>query len=405
MQSRLAERLAQLADEDTETETEDRRELERLLETNVEGRFLDRLVQELCGACVVDEDGGGDEHEGGHAEARKVEPYDFALNDRLRTTYQHFEDLVQDTCQLRRDFVQSWALSPNSLIVEHKGVLLNAYPLVHESLVHLLFNVMVLHHTLSEFEVSHGSLHTAIILNTLGVVTGIAYTITEYILVQLGLANAAILDTAILGSSGWVFAFITAHCCLKSITSPTTNIYASYNIPTLLVPLFYLAVSAVLVPNSSFLGHLISIILGVLIFKDFFSLITIPPFQALDRIERLAIFKWGIRTFFPADYFVWSWEHEVKSSRYLESNFHSVSLPLHHGIGPGASTATGTDPVTGTGSGTVAESVLGSLANASSSNVNITDSVSNTNTNSNSANAKAATAHFEGPGEKLGSNL
>mgnify|MGYP003365345881 CR=1 FL=1 len=302
-------------------------------------------------------------------------------------------------------FVQSWALSPNSLIVEHKGVLLNAYPLVHESLVHLLFNVMVLHHTLSEFEVSHGSLHTAIILNTLGAVTGIAYTITEYILVQLGLANAAILDTAILGSSGWVFAFITAHCCLKSITSPTTNIYASYNIPTLLVPLFYLAVSAVLVPNSSFLGHLISIILGVLIFKDFFSLITIPPFQALDRIERLAIFKWGIRTFFPADYFVWSWEHEVKSSRYLESNFHSVSLPLHHGIGPGASTATGTDPVTGTGSGTVAESVLGSLANASSSNVNITDSVSNTNSNSNSANAKAATAHFEGPGEKLGSNL
>lgn len=103
MQSRLAERLAQLADEDTETETEDRRELERLLETNVEGRFLDRLVQELCGACVVDEDGDGDEHEGGHAEARKVEPYDFALNDRLRTTYQHFEDLVQDTCQLRRD--------------------------------------------------------------------------------------------------------------------------------------------------------------------------------------------------------------------------------------------------------------------------------------------------------------
>ena len=281
-------------------------------------------------------------------------------------------------------FVQTWALSPNSLIVAHNGVLLNAYPLVHESLVHLLFNVLVLHHTLSEFEVTHGSLHTAIILNTLGAVTGIAYTITEYILVQLGLANEAILDTAILGSSGWVFAFITAHCCLKSISSPTTNIYASYNIPTLLVPLFYLAVSAILVPSSSFLGHLISIILGVLIFKDFFSMITIPPFQVLDRIERLAIFKWGIKTLFPADYFVWTWEHEVKSSRYLESNFYSVGLPLHHGT----STATA--------------SVLGSLANASSSNININDSVSNS---SNSANAEAEVAHFEGPGEKLGSNL
>ena len=101
MHTRLAERLAQLAKNGTagETEREDRRELERLLEVNVEGRFLDTLVQELCGACVVDDD--DDKDNGG--DDRKVEPYDFALNDRLRTTYQRFEDLVQDTCQLRRD--------------------------------------------------------------------------------------------------------------------------------------------------------------------------------------------------------------------------------------------------------------------------------------------------------------
>lgn len=263
---------------------------------------------------------------------------------------------------------QNWALSPNSLIVEYKGHLLNTYPLVHESLLHLLFNVIILHHMLSEFEVIHGSLHTAIILNTLGAVTGIAYTITEYILVRLGLADKTILDTFILGSSGWVFAFITVHSCLKSINCPTTNIYSSYNIPTIFVPLFYLVLSAILVPNSSFLGHLISIILGLLIFKNIFSKITIPPFQILDRIESLSIFRWAIENIFPSDYFIWTWENEVKNSRYQECDFHSISLPLHHG--------------------NVANSII-PAADSSSTPVSV----------------DAGVPHYEGPGEKLGSNL
>lgn len=100
---RLQERLAQLGD--YEDGGEDRDELERLLATNIEGRFLDMLMQELCRACVVDDDDNGNGRVDADNESadRKIEPYDFALNDRLRTTYQQFEDLVEDTCRLRRD--------------------------------------------------------------------------------------------------------------------------------------------------------------------------------------------------------------------------------------------------------------------------------------------------------------
>lgn len=231
----------------------------------------------------------------------------------------------------------NWSLSPNSLIQDFDTIRLNTFPLVHISFLHLFFNLIVLYYPLSEFEITHGSLHTAIILNTLGAVTGIAYTITSYILVKLKLSDESILNTFILGSSGWAFTFLTVNSCYKSINHPATRLFNSFNIPTILVPLFYLVFSMILLPNSSFLGHLISVILGILIFKNIFSLITIPPFQILDKIESLEIFKYSIKSIFPPEYFIWTWENEVKSSRYLESEFHGIGLPLHHGNLPNTS--------------------------------------------------------------------
>lgn len=226
--------------------------------------------------------------------------------------------------------LKNWSLSVNSLIVDHKTSVLNTYPLVHISFIHLFFNLIVLYTVLSEFEITHGSLHTAITLNTLGAVTGIAYSITILIFKYLNLTTDSSLESHILGSSGWVFAFLTVHSCYKSIKYPSTNIYNSYNVPTIFIPLFYLIVSSILVPNSSFLGHLISIILGFLIYLNIFSLLTIPPFKILDKIENLTIFKNSIENIFPSDYFTWTFESEVKNSRYQESNFKNISLPMHH---------------------------------------------------------------------------
>jgi membrane associated rhomboid family serine protease len=262
------------------------------------------------------------------------------------------------------DLIPNWAVSPVLLAENHELHRLNTYPLVHTSFLHMFFNLLMIYYPLSEFEVSHGSLHTAIVINTLGAVTGIAYTITTYILTYIGLENKEILSTYILGSSGWIFTFITVSSCHKSLNHPTTKVFNVYNVPTLLVPLIYLVISELFVPSSSFLGHLISIILGILIFKNIFSLITIPPFQILDKIESLDIFKSSIESIFPSNLFIWTWEQEVKSSRYQDSEFNGIGLPLHH------------------------EQVVATN--------NIPD-----NTDNNSNNTLA----FQGDGEKLGSNL
>lgn len=224
---------------------------------------------------------------------------------------------------INTELLQSWALSP-TLLFQFELPRLNTYPLVHSSFLHLFFNLIVLYYPLAEFELSHGSLHTALVVNTLGAVTGIAYSITTFILVQLHLTNSDSMDTLILGSSGFVFTFLTVSCLKKSQSTPESQLF-TYKFPTVLIPLIYLVVSALLVPNSSFLGHLISIIIGFIIHYGIFALITIPPFQILQKIESLPIFKNVVEIVFPSEYFIWIWEHDVVDVRYKNiSNY----LPL-----------------------------------------------------------------------------
>lgn len=220
--------------------------------------------------------------------------------------------------------VSNWALSPASLVVNHELPRLTTYPLVHAGFFHMFSNVIVLYYPLAEFEKAHGSLHTAIVINTLGAVLGIVYTIVTYILIYLNVESGEAADTFVLGSSGWVFTFITIAACHKATVQHSFKIH-TYSIPTLFIPLIYLILSAILVPSSSFLGHLVSIILGVLIFKKIFSLLTIPPFKILNKIEALDIFKYAIESIFPSEYFVWTWEADVESSRYGKNEF---ILPL-----------------------------------------------------------------------------
>lgn len=110
---RLEQRLEQLHNEEGEEEGEeaqenDIQELKNFLVKNIEGQFIDTLMNKLCNSCIVD-DFNYQEREDDTEEIeenddnRKVEPYDFALNDKLRTTYQQFEDIVEDICHLRSE--------------------------------------------------------------------------------------------------------------------------------------------------------------------------------------------------------------------------------------------------------------------------------------------------------------
>ncbi|KGK40746.1 hypothetical protein CAS74_004913 [Pichia kudriavzevii] len=228
--------------------------------------------------------------------------------------------------------LSSWAFSPNKLVQHYDPSTFTTYPLIHSGFFHVLFNSMALYYPLSEYEVSHGSLHTALVINTLGAILAITITVISIILVHLGLESPDCMDNLYLGSSGWVFTFITVSCCHRSINDPYTVLFNHYNVPTVFIPLVYLLLSAFLFPSSSFIGHLVSIILGFLIFKKIIALLTIPPFQILNKIESLSVFHNAIEAIFPKDIFVWTWENEVLSSRYTVSDFSTpLGLPLHHG--------------------------------------------------------------------------
>lgn len=230
------------------------------------------------------------------------------------------------------NIISNWSLSPNSLL-NGNTTSLTTFPLIHVNFLHLLSNIIVLYHPLSQFENSHGSLHTALLLNTLGAITGIAFTIISLILNYIGIESDDSLNVSILGSSGWAFTFLTINCCYNSINNPYTTIYNThYNVPTIFLPLIYLIISFILVPSSSFLGHFVSIILGVLIFKNYIAFLAIPPFNLLGKIENLNIFKYSIESIFPIELFKWTWENDVKEIRYQLTDFNNPNpiLPTHN---------------------------------------------------------------------------
>lgn len=108
---RLEQKIAQL-NYDNEYNENDIEELKGFLIKNMENNFLELLIKQLCESCIIDNDDDIDEiikndksngFNNDLIDNKKVEPYDFALNDKLRNTYQQFEDLVEDTCKLRTE--------------------------------------------------------------------------------------------------------------------------------------------------------------------------------------------------------------------------------------------------------------------------------------------------------------
>lgn len=107
---RLEQKIAQL-NYDNEYNENDINELKDFLTENIEKKFLESLINQLCDSCIIDNDDIDEiienDKSGGFnndlIDNKKVEPYDFALNDKLRNTYQQFEDLIEETCKLRTE--------------------------------------------------------------------------------------------------------------------------------------------------------------------------------------------------------------------------------------------------------------------------------------------------------------
>lgn len=137
---------------------------------------------------------------------------------------------------------------------------LSFYPFLHKNIIHWVLNITSLGYLLNNFEKNHGTIYTGITLNLLTVIAGLQYCLLGSFLFQ---------NTHVMGLSGLVFSFMTFYAVKESEFKPilyqfkvnTTEII----IPTKYSPFIWLFVIALIIPGSSFFGHLTGITTGYLL--------------------------------------------------------------------------------------------------------------------------------------------
>ncbi|OWB60836.1 hypothetical protein B5S29_g1719 [[Candida] boidinii] len=214
-----------------------------------------------------------------------------------------FLTLVYIYSSTHPEIIEKYSLAPSDLL-SFKLNNLSTYPLFHENFFHLLFNVVSLYKPLSQYERFNGTVHTGIVLNTLAALTGVAYSLIGFIFYP---------NIKILGSSGWCFAFFAFYSYYESFHKPSIKISSNIEIPTTLTPFIILIIMGFLVPNSSFIGHLISIFFGFLLASGPIEKITEPPFEIVQKIETYLA---PLIDLIPSDYILFVKESEIISKRH-----------------------------------------------------------------------------------------
>lgn len=153
---------------------------------------------------------------------------------------------------------------------------LSFYPLIHINLLHLFFNIWALAPLLAMFETMHGTVRTGIVLNVLAVVPGVAYSILGMIMFP---------ETTVAGSSGWVFSFLGYFAYNDYKRVPTWHIANNMNLPTWSTPLILLAITTILVPGSSFIGHLLGLGAGYAMAMGYLDFMIEPSTKVVEFIE------------------------------------------------------------------------------------------------------------------------
>ncbi|OUM53504.1 hypothetical protein BVG19_g2794 [[Candida] boidinii] len=201
------------------------------------------------------------------------------------------------------EIVENYSLAPSDLL-SFKLNNLSTYPLFHENILHLLFNVVSLYKPLSEYERFNGTVHTGIVLNTLAAFTGVVYSIIGFMFYP---------NVKILGSSGWCFSFFAFFSYYESFHKPALKISSNIEVPTTLTPFIILILMGFIVPNSSFIGHLIGIFFGFLLALGPIEKITEPPFQIVQKIEGYLA---PLINLIPSNYILYVKESDIISKRH-----------------------------------------------------------------------------------------
>ncbi|CDO56157.1 similar to Saccharomyces cerevisiae YPL246C RBD2 Possible rhomboid protease [Geotrichum candidum] len=195
------------------------------------------------------------------------------------------------------------------------------YPMLHLNLLHLGLNLWAFVPLLSSFELSNGTVRTGVVLNVLATLTGLAYALIGLVFFP---------DASVLGSSAWVFSFMGYFTYLEQSAMPTTSITGNFKIPTWTKPFIVLIVTAIILPGSSFLGHLLGLVFGFLLAMGKLKFMVEPPGKVILWIEKRIDFL--IKLIQQKFYY-------VKEADAIEiRKGESQSIPLH-AVGPSGSGA------------------------------------------------------------------
>lgn len=154
------------------------------------------------------------------------------------------------------------------------------YIFPHANLVHLVINLVALFPLLSRFEKAHGTVHTGVTLNLLAVAAALAYCVVGLLIFP---------SNGVAGLLGICFSFLTYYCHKEHVQTPILYRFNvaqhEVQIPTEYFPFINLFLIAILVPSTSFFGHLAGIGAGYLLSLDYLKVLY-PPLKVVLFIER-----------------------------------------------------------------------------------------------------------------------
>lgn len=154
------------------------------------------------------------------------------------------------------------------------------YIFPHVNIFHWLINIVTLFPLLSRYERFHGTVYTGVTLNLLAVVTALQYCVVGLFLYP---------SDAVAGLSGICFSFLTYFCYkeheMKPVIMSLNFAGHELQVPTIYFPFFNLFLIALIIPSTSFFGHLAGIGAGYLLAMGKLSVLY-PPAKIILAIEK-----------------------------------------------------------------------------------------------------------------------
>ena len=168
-------------------------------------------------------------------------------------------------------------LRPSAISIT-AGYRLNTYPFIHYGILHTGFNLFALTPLMERFESEHGTLLTAALFGgPLATIPAVIYIIFEkYVLMG---------DTAVGGGSVWVFLLLSNEAIKLWRANPFFDLAGLAQMPTWITPLILVVLTNILIPYTSFWGHLAGCAVGYLYGLGYLKILA-PPDKILRWVEK-----------------------------------------------------------------------------------------------------------------------